>query len=292
MHVHHKTTSTKERSLPSMKRTLSALLAILTLIFAFPLSANAASPKPAASGISTSYKSVYNDESLVVTVDLSSLSLCDKVTVTVGSQSKTVIPTTKTRPIRQTAKVTFPAYTFNPGKYTVKVTARNTSGSTTKTIGTVTIKNTYTVSSKILTVKGVKMSEYKIGSKYTSSRYVSVNGKTVDVAGWQCCGYARYLQQKLYGRNSGTSKSYFTKLSGSKNVNMKGAKLKALIQRAGIGAHIRTVNGHSLVIIGITYSGFVIADANADNKNTIRTKSYTYENFCKSWGTISYIEVY
>ena len=58
-----------------MKKTLSALLAILALIFAFPLSANAASPKPAASGISASYKSVYNDESLAVTVDLSSLSL-------------------------------------------------------------------------------------------------------------------------------------------------------------------------------------------------------------------------
>ena len=275
-----------------MKKIIATLLAILTLTFAFPLNANAASPKPAASGISASYKSAYNDESLVVTVDLSSFSLCDKVTVTVGSQSKTVAPTTKTKPIRQTEKVTFPAYTFNPGKYTVKVTAKNASGSTTKAAGTVTIKNTYTVSGKILTVKGVKMSEYKIGSKYTSSRYVNVNGKSVDVAGWQCCGYARYLQQKLYGRNSGTSKSYFTKLSGSKNVNVKGAKLKTLIQRAGIGAHIRTLNGHSLVILGITSSGFTIADANADNKNTIRTKVYTYDNFCKSWGTISYMEVY
>ena len=275
-----------------MKKTLSVLLAILTLIFAFPMRANAASLKPAASGIAASYKSVYNDEDFVVTVNLSSLSLCDKVTVTVGNHSKTVTPTTKTKPIRQTAKVTFPAYTFNPGNYTLKVTTKNTSGSTSKTIGTVTIKNTYSVSSNILTIKGIKMNEFKVGGKYTSSRYVTIGGKLKDMAGWQCCGYARYLQTKLYGRNSGTAKSYFTKLSGSKNVNLKGANLKALIQKAGIGAHIRTVSGHSLVIIGITSTGFVIADANADNKNTIRTKSYTWDNFCKSWGRISYIEVY
>lgn len=276
-----------------MKKILATLLAILTLTFAFPLSANAASlPNPAASGISATYKSVYNDEKLIVTVNLTSVSVCDTVTVTVGNQSKTATPTTKTKPIRQTAKVTFPAYVFDPGNYTVKVTAKNASGSTTKTTGTVTIKNTYTVSGKILTVKGVKMSEYKIGGKYTSSRYASVNGKSVDVAAWQCFGYARYLQQKLYGRNSGTSKSYFSQLSGSKNVNLKGAKLKDLIQRAGVGAHVRTVNGHSLVIVEITSSGFVIADTNADNKNTIRTKCYTYDNFCKSWGAISYIEVY
>ena len=274
-----------------MKKTLATLLAILTLTFAFPLNVNGASPKPAASGISATYQSVYNDESLVVTVNLSSLSLCDNVTVTVGSQSKTVTPTTKTTPIRQTAKVTFPAYTFNPGKYTVKVTAKNASGNTTKTIGTVTIKNTYTVSSKILTVKGIKMSEYKIGSKYSSSRYATVNGKSVDVAGWLCCGYARYIEQKLFGRNSGTSKSYFSKLSGSQNVNLKGAKLRTLIQKAGIGAHIRTQSGHSLSIIGITSTGFTIADANADNRNTVRNKSYTYDNFCM-WGPISYIEVY
>ena len=48
-----------------------------------------------------------------------------------------------------------------------------------------------------------------------------------------------------------------------------------------------------LAILTLTFA-FPL-NANADSpkpKNTIRTKVYTYDNFCKSWGTISYIEVY
>lgn len=273
------------------------LLTLMASLFAVPASATTALLKPSASGITATYnKSIYNDENLIVTVNLSAVSICDQVTIKIsntnGNTTKTLIPTTKTKPLSQSAKVTFSAYTFEPGKYTISVTAKNSSGSTTKTIGSLEVSNTYTVSNNLLTVKGVRMSEFKIGGKYTSSRYVTINGKQKDMAAWQCYGWARYLQTKLYGTNSGIAPSKFTKLSGSTNVTPSASKLKTLIQTAGVGAHIRTASGHSLTVIGISNTGFTISDANADNKNTIRTKSYTWSSFIKAWGKLSFIEIY
>ena len=278
-----------------IKRIIAILMSVLAIIsmFATSIVANASSPKPALSGISATYdKSIYNDKNLVITVNLSSVSLCDQIAITIGNVKKYIKPTTKTKPIRQTAKVTFSAYTFEPGKYTVSVTAKNSSGSTTKKIGTLTVSNTYAISNKVLTVKGVKMSEFKIGGKYTSSRYVTINGKKKDMAAWECYGWSRYLETKLYGTNSGIASSKFTKLSGSKNDNPSNAKLKTLIQTAGVGAHIRTASGHSLTVIGISNAGFTISDANADYNNTIRTKSYTWSSFRKASGKLSFIEIY
>lgn len=276
-----------------MKKIIALVLALMTIFSLFPVGASAASRKPAASGISASYdKSIYNDEALVINVKLSSSSLCDTVTVTIGDETVSVKPTTRTRPIRQTAKLTFDAFSFDPGTYDITITAKSSSGSTSKRIGSVEVMNTYSVKNKRLTIKGVKITEFKVGGKYTDSRYVWIDGKKVDLAAWQCYGWARFLQEKLYGANSGIDRSKFTKLTGSINTKPSAAKFEELCKKAGVGAHIRTKSGHSLVIIAISENGITITDANADLKNTIRVKTYTYKQFLKAWGKLAFIEVY
>ncbi len=159
--------------------------------------------------------------------------------------------------------------------------------------------SSYSVSGNILTVKGARLSEYPLNSTWTSSRYANVNGKSVDMCAWQCCGYARYVQQKVYGcheMNSSNFKSLY------KNVSAKtftASSLKTMITNAGVGAHLRVgkegVNPHSMIIIDVTSKGFTITDANNDGRNTIRIATYTWNSYINSgYGNrdIQYIEVY
>lgn len=141
--------------------------------------------------------------------------------------------------------------------------------------------STYSVSGNLLTVNGVALTEYRIGSRYTSSRYATVNGKSVDMYGWQCCGFARYVAQKLYGCHDKNAPSKFRDVSGTVSAgNLNANKLKSLVTSAGVGAHVRTGGrNHSMVIIGVTNNNFTIVDANSDGKNTIRVKTYTWSEY-------------
>lgn len=147
-----------------------------------------------------------------------------------------------------------------------------------------TTASTYSISGNLLTVKGVALTEYRIGSKYTSSRYATVNGKSVDMYGWQCCGFARYVDQKLYGCHDKNAPSKFRDVSGTVSAaNLNASRLKSIVTSAGVGAHMRTGgNNHSMVIIGVTSSNFTVVDANSDGKNTIRVKTYTWSGYMSS----------
>ena len=159
---------------------------------------------------------------------------------------------------------------------------------------------TYSVSKNVLTVLGVKMSEYKIGNKYSSSYSAKVNGKYVYVGAKYCYGYACYIQYKLYGHCAHTEKNRFCTLSGSTNIKPSSSRLKKLITSAGVGAHIRTGtnrngNNHSMVIVGITSKGFTVADANVDGTNRVDVRTYTWDSYLSSkWGQlgISFIKVH
>lgn len=160
--------------------------------------------------------------------------------------------------------------------------------------------STYSVSGNILAVKGVKLSEYPIGSKYSTSRYANINGKSVDMFAWQCCGYARYVQTKIYGSHYKNNPSHFPNLYGYTSASsLTVSKLKTMITNAGVGAHIRIGekegNPHSMIVIAVNSNGFTMTDANYDGKNTIRIKEYTWSSYLSSnYGSrsISYIEVY
>ena len=175
------------------------------------------------------------------------------------------------------------------GAGTATITAKAYNGKTCAV--TVTVKvGTWSISNNILNVNGVSMHEYKVESKYTQSRYANVNGKSVDMCGWQCCGYARYIQQKLYGCHEFNAGARFKDVcgvvsSGSLNVS----RIQSIVNAAGVGAHIRTnkfngTNQHSMIIIGITSQGFTIADANSDGKYTVRVKTFTWSEYVNTYG--------
>lgn len=146
--------------------------------------------------------------------------------------------------------------------------------------------STWNLSGSLLTVKGVSLNEYQVGSKYTTSRYANVNGKQVDMQGWQCCGYARYVLSKLFGCHDKNAGNKFRDVSGKiSGNNLTADRMKSVVQDAGVGAHIRTNKSeHSLVIIGITEDGFTITDANSDGKYTVRVKTFTWSEYISTYG--------
>ncbi len=160
----------------------------------------------------------------------------------------------------------------------------------------------YNSSTGVVTINGVSLTEYKVGTTYTSSRYASVNGKTIDMKGWQCIGYARYVQTKLYGCHEYNSNK-FTKLSGSSISpgSVTASNIKSLVQKAGVGAHLRTGTSsnqkHSMIIANITSTGFTVIDANSSSKNPnkIDIRTYTWKSYANSYfgkQGVAYVYVY
>lgn len=148
--------------------------------------------------------------------------------------------------------------------------------------------SSYSVSNNIVTLKGVELYEYPIGSKVpSSSYYFNVNGKSTYVGATQCYGFACYCEMKLYGSCYHTNSSHFPNLSGSVNVKPNASELKSLITRAGAGSHLRTKsggkNGHSMIIANVTSSGFTVIDANANNDCKVELRTYTWEGFLNSY---------
>ena len=111
----------------------------------------------------------------------------------------------------------------------------------------------------------------------------------------QCFGYARYIQQKIFGKNSYTNSSQFYHVSGvSVSDSLTADKIKNIMLNSEIkpGAHIRT-NGstqHSMIVTQITSSGFSIIQCNGSNNNEykswtpcrIGTYTYTWESYASS----------
>lgn len=148
------------------------------------------------------------------------------------------------------------------------------------------------------TYVGVGSTFYTYNSSGTRStgyrggyRYVSVAGRLVDVGAGQCLAYARYLQILLYGVSEFGASSRFTTVAGASRLNASTAK--QYITAAGVGAHIRTKNPHSLFVLAVDGSGFYATDANADWANGIRIIRFSWNGFANSnYANIEYIKAY
>lgn len=143
----------------------------------------------------------------------------------------------------------------------------------------------YSQSGKYITVGGVKLSDYPIGSSFSSSRkyYYNVRGKQTYLAAIQCFGYANYVQKMLFDKYN----QYYV-INGTIR---SASDLEKYVKRAGVGAHIR-VNGnrHSLAVIAITKNGFTVTQANGNwNLRVNDTRTYTYSEFIKKWNNVSWI---
>ena len=109
----------------------------------------------------------------------------------------------------------------------------------------------------------------------------------------QCYGFARYVQSKLYGVNSFNAPSRFYKMAGSYVAagRLTETKIKELVDKAGVGAHLRTNSGrHSMIIADITNEGFTIIQCNGSNNREysgycacrIGTYTYTWNSYVNS----------
>lgn len=107
---------------------------------------------------------------------------------------------------------------------------------------------------------------------------------------WQCKGFALWCQEKLYGCNEKSVPANFKYLDNASVPagQLTAEKLKDIISRAPIGAHIRTnAPEHSMVLISKSENGFVVAQANGSNNREyskyghcrIGTAEYTWENY-------------
>lgn len=138
----------------------------------------------------------------------------------------------------------------------------------------------------------IALNEYSEGSVYPNDFTVTIDGKSVYLAGAQCLGFARYVHEKIYGDHNIHNNSNFIRTKYSINGGQLTAEeAKKLITAGGVGAHIRTYNkdgysdgdngkwGHSQVVTEITEDGFTIIDANSDGDGTVRIKHYTWEEY-------------
>lgn len=132
--------------------------------------------------------------------------------------------------------------------------------------------STYSISNNVITLKGVRLYEYPIGSKFSNSYYCNINGQSVNVKASQCYGFACYIEYKLHGCCWHTSSSHYPNLQGSENVRaLTTSKLKDLITKAGVGAHLRT---NKLSFIGVRCGKGEVMNR-SEQKNTVSTVQLT-----------------
>lgn len=123
----------------------------------------------------------------------------------------------------------------------------------------------------------------------------------VDLRGWECVGFARYVYTALYYQypadatidtslayDHGYSYAYrnviyevfgTTTLEGGYSAST----LKKLITSSYPGSVMRA-GGHSMVIMAIFNEGFVVYDANFESSNTVDLRYYSWDGFVQSLG--------
>lgn len=140
----------------------------------------------------------------------------------------------------------------------------------------------------------------KNGSKCNCLRYVTIDGKKVDLLGTQCFGFARYVQYRVFGYHDASSSKFYSVGSLSKGKVTESA-VKDLISRSKPGAHIRfklSNSSHSAVLLSSDKNGFTVYHANAGGDGVeskpcvVSTKYYTYSYFASyAYRGIEYIKL-
>ena len=132
--------------------------------------------------------------------------------------------------------------------------------------------------------------KYKTTGTSSGYTYAKIGNQYVNMNGWQCCAYARYVQYLLYGTQDSTGKK-FKKIAQDQTATS--ASIEVWVKQAGVGAHIRSTRPHSFIVIGYDNNGFYYTDANVAGTNMVRVGYYTWKDFanCK-YKNISYISYY
>ncbi len=170
------------------------------------------------------------------------------------------------------------------------------------------------VSSLRVTIGDVTLplSEYPDGSYFSpdkstmtveeQSQYGINVGGDLNLRGWECVGFARYVYAALFYKypqdatidnqlaysSSYDSIYYRNVIKDTLGTNTLAggystSTLKTLISACQPGAVMR-VGGHSLMVMAIYNDGFVVYDANFSSDNEVDVRSYTWQRFVDSLG--------
>lgn len=144
--------------------------------------------------------------------------------------------------------------------------------------------------------------EYLIGSKCESDRYYPLpDGGTVDVRGYQCLGFARYVFYRLFGVVDFTDeggKGYHCAAYQCRGEDLTEEYLRSIFGTEVLpGAHIRASNGssgHSMVLLACDDEDVYTYEGNYDNNNGVTVNRRTWEEFtsyCQRKGGIEFIHM-
>ena len=108
-------------------------------------------------------------------------------------------------------------------------------------------------------------------------RYYTYNGQTVDVFGWQCMGFARYVFWRCFGvvdfPEVASGNGYYHAVSG---VSISANYLKSIFgSKIKAGAHIRA-NGHSMAYMGCDSNYVYTYEGNYNNHCRVHTVARTW----------------
>ena len=171
------------------------------------------------------------------------------------------------------------------------------------------------VSNLKVTIGGVTLplSEYPDGSYFSpekstmtvaeQSKYGINVGGNLNLRGWECVGFARYVYAALFYKypqdatidnqlaysSDYTSIYYRNVIKDTLGTNTlaggySASTLKTVISACQPGAVMR-VGGHSLMVMAIYNNGFVVYDANFSNDNEVDVRAYTWQGFVDSLGS-------
>lgn len=107
----------------------------------------------------------------------------------------------------------------------------------------------------------------------------------------QCYAFALWCENKLFGYNDKSQPKKFKNLGSVSAGKLTSSKIKSLINKAPVGAHIRTKGSqHSMILIAKTSKGFTVAQANGSNNKEykswkacrIGTSTYTWKSYADS----------
>ncbi len=170
------------------------------------------------------------------------------------------------------------------------------------------------VSNLKVTIGGVTLplSEYPDGAYFDpekstmtvaeQSKYGINVGGDLNLRGWECVGFARYVYAALFYKypqdatidnqlaySSNYSSIYYRNViqdtlgTNTLSGGYSTSTLKTLISACQPGAVMR-VGGHSLMIMAIYNDGFVVYDANFSSDNEVDVRGYTWQRFVNSLG--------
>lgn len=120
-------------------------------------------------------------------------------------------------------------------------------------------------------------------------RFITVNGKELDLLAVQCIGFARYCFYRLFGFiDHDMNSSLFYNAGTIENGQVTADSVKNLINTLKPGAHIRfklAYTEHSVILLSKSDKGFTVYQANSGGNEIpqgnciVSTKTYTWESF-------------